>query len=640
MKQQQKIIAPPLDWKAEIRWLSGEDRAFTCPVCRKVSHQTFVLSLEVWPGCRWNLLRCRTCNSLSFPDGSAGAYEVEWISPSFQAFRERRYIEIGAALDVILKPLYRVAHAPVRRYLEVGAGYGFSVDFARTQLGWDAYGVDPAPEAKQGASALGWKLIPEYLGPGLELPGGPFDLVMASEVIEHLADPHRFLEEIGPAVAPDGILIITTPDAEAVSPEAAHPDLTGLLAPGWHLVLFNQDCLAALLAEHGFRHSEVHRDGQSLIAVASRVKQDLPPAGDLDRRAYQAYLDRRRGELKDHASLSVSLNYRLYKDLVNQGRFGEASAVLVDLTDALDKHFSIDFSNPAGVHVAYPAPADDEALSRLTAMNLPGAAYFRGIHAFLEGRDKATALAYYRLAVRGLVALHHLFDSVALPDAEAGLLLERLGHNIAMLCDAKDASDVLDALEAVSRCGRDVETAQRQALEVLLNRGILDTADLLLQRFDCEFHNRMYAELQRHHRKVQAFVAAVNGGDLEVAVKVADELQSGAGFVGSGASFAEVLFRYHNAILKSLLGKPDPALFRESARVASALADRLRYWSVPADWAEDYYAAAVFQELVAEGLHEGLCAPEALEDRIRQVEATMGDNAAAKLRQKLKVSKM
>ncbi|MET4805208.1 SAM-dependent methyltransferase [Limibacillus sp. MBR-115] len=638
--QQQQNNPPPPDWNAEVRWTLGEDRSFACPVCRTTAKQAFHLSLEVWPGRYWDLFRCRSCASLSFPDGCAGDYEAEWVSPSFQAFRERRYIEVGAALDVILQPLYRVAHTAVGRYLEVGAGYGFSVDFARAQLGWDAYGIDPAPEAKRGAEALGWRLLPAYLGPDLELPGGCFDLVLASEVIEHLADPHRFLEDIKPAVASNGVLIITTPDAGAVTPDAAHPDLTGLLAPGWHLVLFNQDSLTDLLAEHGFEHREVHRDGQSLIAVASMTKQDQPPAGGLDRHAYQAYLDRRRVDLKDHASLSVSLNYRLYKDLVNQGRFDEAGTILVDLNDAFRRHFSIDFDIPDSVEPAYPSPTDNAALSRLSPMNLPGAAYFRGIHAFLGERDNAAALAYYRLAVRGFVQLHRLFDSAALPDAEAGQLLERLGHNIAMVCSPGDASEVFNALTAVEQCHRNLEAAQRQALEVLLNRGMLDAADLLLSRFHSGLGTGLYADLKRYHRKVETFVAAVNGGDMKAASGAVDQLRADAATLDLAKGFAGVLLQYHTAILASLEGRPNPALFRQSAAAAAELAGRLRDRGVAADWAEDYYVAAVFQELKAGGQDAEQHVTGTLANRIQEAKARMGEQVATKLQQKMKVSKM
>ena len=46
---------------------------------------------------------------------------------------------------------------------------------------------------------------------------GTFDLVTAMEVIEHTADPQQFLHALAQRLAPDGLLILSTPNATAWS---------------------------------------------------------------------------------------------------------------------------------------------------------------------------------------------------------------------------------------------------------------------------------------------------------------------------------------------------------------------------------------------------------------------------------------
>ncbi|MBK9178118.1 MAG: class I SAM-dependent methyltransferase [Acidimicrobiales bacterium] len=77
------------------------------------------------------------------------------------------------------------------------------------------------------------------------------EVVLAGEVIEHLDDPGSFLEGVHELVAPDGVLVLSTPNAYGLLNVAAslagfevnHPD---------HVVMFTWRTLTALLARHGW----------------------------------------------------------------------------------------------------------------------------------------------------------------------------------------------------------------------------------------------------------------------------------------------------------------------------------------------------------------------------------------------------
>ena len=46
---------------------------------------------------------------------------------------------------------------------------------------------------------------------------GQFDLITAMEVIEHVADPAAFVASLAARLAPDGLLILSTPNRTAWS---------------------------------------------------------------------------------------------------------------------------------------------------------------------------------------------------------------------------------------------------------------------------------------------------------------------------------------------------------------------------------------------------------------------------------------
>ena len=143
------------------------------------------------------------------------------------------------------------------RVLDLGCGAGrFSALAAAS--GASTTGVDVAETALERARAahpdLDFRLVP-FDGP-LPLEDNSFDLVWASEVIEHVADTAAWLSEVRRVLAPRGRLLITTP---------AHGRLRLLLhgierysdPQGDHLHLYTARSLRGLLGEFGFTQVSV-----------------------------------------------------------------------------------------------------------------------------------------------------------------------------------------------------------------------------------------------------------------------------------------------------------------------------------------------------------------------------------------------
>jgi 2-polyprenyl-6-hydroxyphenyl methylase/3-demethylubiquinone-9 3-methyltransferase len=79
--------------------------------------------------------------------------------------------------------------------------------------------VDAAPEniAAARAHASGQGLDIDYRVGGVETLQGPFDLVTCLEVLEHVAEPRAFVGGLARILAPDGLLILSTPNRTAMS---------------------------------------------------------------------------------------------------------------------------------------------------------------------------------------------------------------------------------------------------------------------------------------------------------------------------------------------------------------------------------------------------------------------------------------
>jgi SAM-dependent methyltransferase len=98
------------------------------------------------------------------------------------------------------------------RALDLGCGTG---DFTAVlaQAGMQTIGCDVAPTAVARARAahpgLDFRLVP--IGGPLPFEDNSFELVWATEVIEHVADTAHWLSEVRRVLAPRGRLLLTTP---------------------------------------------------------------------------------------------------------------------------------------------------------------------------------------------------------------------------------------------------------------------------------------------------------------------------------------------------------------------------------------------------------------------------------------------
>jgi SAM-dependent methyltransferase len=114
---------------------------------------------------------------------------------------------------------YLLRRVQGKRVLDLGCGEGYGVDLLASRAA-EAVGVDMAPEAIYHARATYRRPNLRFLHAdifALGLEDASFDLVCSLQVIEHLRDPGRFMEEARRVLSPGGMCLITTPNRAIIS---------------------------------------------------------------------------------------------------------------------------------------------------------------------------------------------------------------------------------------------------------------------------------------------------------------------------------------------------------------------------------------------------------------------------------------
>jgi 2-polyprenyl-3-methyl-5-hydroxy-6-metoxy-1,4-benzoquinol methylase len=135
--------------------------------------------------------------------------------------------------------------------LDVGCGIGTFLRLARDE-GYEASGVELSSYAAEYAkNNFGLSVFNGEL-PDADFAPKSFDIITLWHILEHVADPKKFLKEVNRLLKKDGLLVIEVPNIGSIAAKFSLMNWE-LMAPKEHLFYFKPHIISRILKETGFR---------------------------------------------------------------------------------------------------------------------------------------------------------------------------------------------------------------------------------------------------------------------------------------------------------------------------------------------------------------------------------------------------
>lgn len=248
-----------------------------CPVCGGARRPL--------PGSCPDSWICRACGHTFIGTLPTAETLAETYAKYSYADANARAKEMPAYLEEVLAGVVRSfeSHRSTGRFLDVGFGDGGFLRVAR-RLGWDTHGVEFAADAIRAAETRDLGTLHAGDFRDLPLAVGSFDVIVMSELIEHLTDPDSALRRARELLRPGGVLYLTTPHGRGLSGRTLRASWS-VLCPPEHLQLFSIASMRRSLRDAGFRRSSIYTQGilpHELVATL-RVKLRGPDEAPVDR---------------------------------------------------------------------------------------------------------------------------------------------------------------------------------------------------------------------------------------------------------------------------------------------------------------------------------------------------------------------
>ena len=233
---------------------------------------------------------CSRCGTLFVnprPDESAFVrYYTD--SPSVRFWADHFYKDTEEARrEKLIRPKAERVGRLLEKYLcspenptiiDIGAGYGVFCEELKKILAdkYSVIGIEPAASLQQICKQKNIPLIPKFLEDVVPQDFDDYNIVAATsfELLEHLYDPHRFIETVSHLLHSDSLLILTTLSWAGFDLQMLREESKSIHPPH-HINFFTPLSLSHMLENAGFSICEITTPGELDVDIVAKQLGDI-----------------------------------------------------------------------------------------------------------------------------------------------------------------------------------------------------------------------------------------------------------------------------------------------------------------------------------------------------------------------------
>lgn len=234
-----------------------------CPACKDNK------SNELGEKNGFQMLRCKGCCSIY-----SSYLPIGEEAENYDEYYTEANLKVPAFIRKILEGIIEdfSKFSLTGRLLDIGFGSANLMQVAQDKK-WQTFGVEVSKPAIEHARKLGFEVFHGELSEA-KYPDDYFDVITASEIIEHCPQPEILLSEVIRILRPGGLFWATTPSAKGLSYKLTGLDWTTICPPE-HLQLFSEKGVSEMLKRAGFAQSKIKTYGFNPLEVADTFRNRL-----------------------------------------------------------------------------------------------------------------------------------------------------------------------------------------------------------------------------------------------------------------------------------------------------------------------------------------------------------------------------